>query len=55
MSQKAIDHDLENFYLIFKQSMINFYVNHTITRPIDEWSTRLNDLQTKKNIQIFKN
>ena len=28
--------------------MINFYRNHTITRPIGQWSYRLNDLQSKK-------
>ena len=48
MSQKPFDYELENFYLNFKQSMINFYRNHTLTRPINQWSYRLNDLQTKK-------
>ena len=48
MSQKPFDYELENFYLNFKQSMINFYRNHTLTRPINQWSYRLNDLQSKK-------
>lgn len=43
------DFELEEFYLSFKQSMINFYRNHTFTRPIDDWSSRLNYLQNKKN------
>lgn len=49
MSDKAFDHELEDFYLTFKQSMVNFYQNHTITRPINPWSIRLNHLQSKKN------
>ena len=48
MSSKAIDHELEEFYLNFKQSMVNFYQKHTITRPIEAWSSRLNQLQIKK-------
>ena len=55
MSDKAFDHELEDFYLTFKQSMVNFYQKHTITRPINPWSIRLNHLQTKKNIPTFKN
>ena len=43
------DYELEEFYLSFKQSMINFYKHHTFTRPINDWSNRLNDLQSKKN------
>ena len=43
------DYELEEFYLNFKKSMINFYKNHTFTRPIDDWSSRLNHLQEKKN------
>ncbi len=46
---KAIDFELEEFYLGFKQSMINFYTNHTFKRPIDDWSARLNKLQGFKN------
>ena len=48
MSSKAIDHELEEFYLTFKQSMVNFYQKHTISRPIEPWSIRLNQLQSKK-------
>jgi hypothetical protein len=43
------DYELEEFYLGFKQSMNNFYKQHTFTRPIDDWSNRLNDLQKKKD------
>ena len=48
MSDKAIDHELEEFYLTFKQSMINFYKMHSFSRPIKGWSERLNHLQNKK-------
>ena len=48
------DFELEEFYLSFKQSMINFYKHHTFTRPIDDWSPRLNDLQSKNYYQIHK-
>ena len=44
-----IDYELEEFYLNFKQSMVNFYINHTFKRPIDDWSARLNKLQGFKN------
>jgi len=43
------DYELEEFYLSFKQSMINFYKHHSFTRPINDWSNRLNDLQEKKD------
>ena len=42
MEGKPIDYELEEFYLNFKQSMINFYKDHSITRPISQWSERLN-------------
>ena len=47
----AVDFELEEFYLGFKQSMINFYNIHTFKRPIDDWSARLNKLQSFKNYQ----
>jgi hypothetical protein len=43
------DYELEEFYLSFKKSMINFYKKHTFNRPINDWSDRLNNLQAKKN------
>ena len=54
MSAKAVDYELEEFYINFKKSMLNFYRNHSFTRPIEQWSIRLNHLQSKKkysNIQ----
>ena len=40
------DHDIEEFWLSFKQSMIHFYqVNKLPYRPIENWSSTLNNLQ----------
>jgi hypothetical protein len=44
----AIDFEIEEFYLGFKTSMINFYRNHSFKRPIKEWSITLNQLQKQK-------
>lgn len=44
----AIDFEIEEFYLGFKTSMINFYRNHSFKRPIKEWSITLNQLQKEK-------
>ena len=49
MTSKPIDYELEEFYLGFKQSMINFYNQHSITRPIEVWSDRLNTFQDNQN------
>ena len=49
MTNTPIDHELEEFYLGFKQSMINFYNQHSITRPIEVWSDRLNTFQDNQN------
>ena len=49
MSSRPIDYELEEFYLGFKQSMINFYNQHSITRPIEVWSDRLNTFQDNQN------
>jgi len=42
-----IDYELEEFYTNFKQSMKNFYCEHSFKRPLEEWSLKLNNL--KKN------
>ncbi len=43
------DHEIEQFWLAFKQSMLNFYgrtgARAMPARPISEWSERLNRLQ----------
>tara|TARA_Y100000590_G_scaffold1649_1_gene2065 strand:- start:21068 stop:21652 length:585 start_codon:yes stop_codon:yes gene_type:complete len=43
-----IDADIENFYLLFKDSMLNFYKEHTFTRPLLLWSNILNNLQKEQ-------
>ncbi len=49
MSSPKPDHDIEQFWLAFKQSMLNFYgltgEKTMPTRPISDWSERLNRLQ----------
>ena len=43
------DHDIEEFWLSFKQSMIHFYNEHKIPpHPIVEWSSILNNFQSQK-------
>ena len=54
MSDKAFDHELEEFYLTFKQSMVNFYQKHTMIRPIKQWSYRLNQLQSNKKYSCIQ-
>lgn len=50
------DHLIEEFWLLFKTSMINFYTEHKfLSRPIQYWSNNLNLLQRNKdyhNIEI---
>lgn len=49
MNSNAPDYHIENFWLGFKQSMINFYISHNMSyNHIKEWSTNLNYLQSKK-------
>ncbi len=46
------DHLIEEFWLLFKQSMNNFYNdNININRPIKYWSDNLNKLQINKDYQ----
>ena len=49
MNNKPIDFRIEEFYLNFKQSMVNFYKDHSISRPIQQWSQRLNQFQEKQD------
>mgnify|MGYP005632539197 CR=1 FL=1 len=49
-----IDYELEEFYINFKQSMINFYKKHTFTRPLNNWSQRLNLYKDKKQYQYIQ-
>ena len=44
------DHDIEQFWLLFKQSMNNFYSLKTMpSRDIQKWSDNLNLLQSGQN------
>lgn len=43
------DYEIEQFWLTFKQSMVNFYMQKILpSRNIQEWSNTLNLLQTKQ-------
>ncbi len=46
-----VDHDIEQFWLGFKTSMINFYKGKDIKRPISEWCDNLNALQSLKEYE----
>ena len=49
------DHYIEEFWLSFKQSMINFYtVTKMPTRPIVLWSNNLNILQKAQNYDMIE-
>ena len=49
------DHHIEDFWLSFKTSMINFYNQYKyIKRPIDYWSDNLNKLQKNKDYQSIE-
>lgn len=51
------DKEIEKFWILYKQSMINYYTKEKcISRPIKEWSNKLNYYQSKKNYtEIEKN
>lgn len=46
-----VDYEIEMFWLGFKTSMINFYKQTIIKRPILEWSNYLNKLQDEKKYE----
>lgn len=52
------DHDIEQFWLSFKQSMINFYGRTgdrvMPARPINDWSARLNRLQQTASYETIE-
>lgn len=58
--EKAEDYFIEQFWLDFKKSMNNFYTElngtnkYEITRPIDYWSNKLNQLQKTKEYNLIE-
>ena len=49
---KNVDYEIEQFWLGFKVSMINFYETQTQSnRPIQQWSDHLIMLQKIKNYE----
>jgi hypothetical protein len=59
MNSSPIDKDnaLEDFWLSFKNSMVNFYsIYKQLSRPVELWTRSLNDLQSDKNyVEISNN
>lgn len=50
------DYNIEQFWLRFKDSMDNFYLNQISKRPISKWSSNLNKFQKEKKYEeIEKN
>jgi hypothetical protein len=54
MSNKP-DFLIEDFWLSFKKSMVNFYENKSYKRPIQFWSSELNRLQNKQKYELIEN
>ena len=50
-----VDYEIEHFWLGFKSSMINFYKNKQLKRPIQLWSDHLNSLQEAKLYDEIEN
>ena len=50
-NEKNVDYDIEQFWFGFKTSMINFYKDKTLSRPIKSWCYHLNDLQSQKKYE----
>jgi hypothetical protein len=50
-NKKNVDYEIEQFWFGFKTSMINFYNNRTLERPIISWSNHLNSLQAEKKYE----
>jgi hypothetical protein len=49
------DYYIEQFWLDFKKSMINFYnIYKIISRPINIWSNKLNELQKKQKYLLIE-
>ena len=52
------DHDIEQFWLAFKKSMLNFYgqtgVRAMPARPVSDWSERLNRLQRTEKYETIE-
>jgi hypothetical protein len=49
------DYMIEEFWLDFKKSMINFYHDCKIlSRPVNIWSNKLNELQQKKEYMLIE-
>lgn len=48
------DYEIEQYWFGLKQSMINFYQDKKINRPIKIWSENLNELQKNKQYHLIE-
>ncbi len=51
---RACDYNIEQFWLDFKKSMTNFYMENNKSRPINYWSNKLNELQANKQYNLIE-
>lgn len=48
------DIEMEKFYIGFRDSMKNFYNQHSFTRPLKQWSDKLNNLQEQSKYEEIR-
>lgn len=48
------DYEMEQFYIGFRNSMSNFYKRHSFTRPLNQWSDKLNSLQKQEKFDEIR-
>jgi len=53
--EQNVDYEIEQFWLGFKTSMINFYNDKLFTRPIQRWCDHLNILQASRQYEEIEN
>ncbi len=55
MNKNNEDYMIEEFWISFKKSMLNFYNEiNILSRPIISWSNKLNELQKNKEYMLIE-
>ena len=49
-----MDNEIEEFYINFRNSMFNFYKEHSFTRPLKQWSDKLNSYQKQQDYELIE-
>jgi len=49
-----MDNEIEEFYINFRNSMFNFYKEHSFTRPLKQWSDKLNAYQKQQDYELIE-